>query len=271
MKRYISDCHLHSEFSFDSEAKIKDICETAIKKGYSAITITDHCECNAKIADDNFSNDTQASYIESCKMKEYYKNHKNFSVYAGVEIGQAIENESRAKEILNKYNFDFVLASLHNLPGVKDFYYIYNDETERRKLLDKYFYYVAKLVQWENFDSLAHLTYPFRYISVRDKMNIKVSEFYEPIQQILKLLVKHNKAMEVNTSGLWQSLGETLPPFDVIKMFKDLGGKYITIGSDAHAAENLGKGIDEALELIKKAGFDSYTIYENRKPKLIKI
>ncbi len=271
MKKCISDCHLHSEFSFDSKAKIEDICKAATEKSYFAITITDHCECNAKESDDNFFNDVKASYEQVCRMKNLYKNQEKFNIYAGVELGQAIENKDKAKEILDEYDFDFVLASLHNLPGVKDFYYIYNSKKERIKLLQQYFYFIGELIEWGNFDSLAHLTYPFRYITIRDKMDIDVSEFYGQIEQILKLLIKYDKALEVNTSGLWQGLGQTLPPFDVIKMFKQFGGKYVTIGSDAHAAENLGRGIEDALQLIKKAGFDSYTIYEKRQAKFISI
>ncbi len=270
MTKYISDFHLHSEFSFDGSSKIKDICSSAINKGFSNICITDHCECNAKATDDNFPNDTEASYTAIQKAKEFF-NDSNFRLYAGIEMGQAIENKTKAEEILSEYDFDFVLASLHNLPGIQDFYYIHCDINERKKLLEKYFDYILELIDWGKFDSLAHLTYPFRYICIRDKMDIKVDEFSKKIDKILEALAKKDIALEVNTSGLWQGLNDTLPPKKIIKRFKKLGGKYLTLGSDAHKAEDLGKGIPEALQYIKDAGFEHYVIFENRKPKFIKV
>ena len=66
-------------------------------------------------------------------------------------------------------------------------------------------------------------------------------------------------------------MGATLPDENLVRRYKELGGKYITIGSDAHNCENLGKGIEKGMEIAKSCGFEYYTIFENRKPQLIEL
>lgn len=56
------------------------------------------------------------------------------------------------------------------------------------------------------------------------------------------------------------------PDIEIFKMYKALGGKLVTIGSDAHDTAFLGHGMNEALSMLKGIGFDSYTVFENRKP-----
>ena len=60
--------------------------------------------------------------------------------------------------------------------------------------------------------------------------------------------MEKEKALEINTGGLRQPLNKLSPEFETIKRFKDMGGKFITIGSDAHYAEHLASGFAEAKE-----------------------
>ena len=53
--------------------------------------------------------------------------------------------------------------------------------------------------------------------------------------------------------------------------YKELGGKLITIGTDAHSADMVGKGIEQGIEVAKSAGFTHYAIFEKHSPILIEI
>ena len=77
--------------------------------------------------------------------------------------------------------------------------------------------------------------------------------------------------MEINTSGLRQRYGRTFPEIKYVKLFRELGGEYITFGSDAHCVRDLGKGIDTAEEMAMLAGFKYAAYFEQRRPKTIKI
>lgn len=96
-------------------------------------------------------------------------------------------------------------------------------------------------------------------------------DYKERLEEILKIIIRNGKGMEVNTSGLRQSAEECLPGLDIISFYKQLGGEIITVGSDAHIADDVGKGIREAIEIIKLAGFNFMTVYTSRQPSMIKI
>ena len=107
--------------------------------------------------------------------------------------------------------------------------------------------------------------------------NEKISEFSDPakyqkkIDQILSLLAEKDKALEINTSGLRQKLKRTLPDESIVMRYKELGGKLITIGSDAHYAKHLGLGIGKAMDMAKRCGFDSVALFQSRNPMEIPI
>jgi histidinol-phosphatase (PHP family) len=62
-----------------------------------------------------------------------------------------------------------------------------------------------------------------------------------------------------------------MPGYDIIRLYKELGGEIITVGSDAHISHDAGKGIREAIQMIEFAGFKFMTVYKNRQPSMIKI
>ena len=98
-----------------------------------------------------------------------------------------------------------------------------------------------------------------------------MSKFSDKVDEILSLLVKNEKALEINTSGLRQKLGKTMPEEDVVRRFKQLGGEFVTVGSDAHYAKDIGAGVDVGMEIAQRIGFDCVTLFQNRQPVQIPI
>ena len=130
-------------------------------------------------------------------------------------------------------------------------------------ILNMYFDELLETASFDSFCTLAHLTYPLRYIKRDTGVIPSLSPYRDKIDLIYETLIKKDKALEINVSGLFKGLGETLPAFDEIKRYHDLGGKYITLGSDAHNINDVGRDIEKGIELAFKAGFKSYYIYEN--------
>lgn len=130
---------------------------------------------------------------------------------------------------------------------------------------------LIKLSRWAKFDTLAHMTYPLRYIVGEHGIEVDMSKFSDKIDEILTLLVENEKALEINTSGLRQKLGTTMPEETVVRHFKQLGGEFVTVGSDAHYAKDIGAGIDVAIEIAQRSGFDCVTLFQNRMPVQIPI
>ena len=61
-------------------------------------------------------------------------------------------------------------------------------------------------------------------------------------------------------------LKDLTPSRDILKLYKQLGGEIITIGSDSHKKEHLGAYIEETKLELKNIGFNQYCIYDKMKP-----
>lgn len=261
------DMHTHSDHSFDGHHSCTLLCEHAVEKNIDGIAITDHCEIDSK--DFDFRAFCSNQIVDTRRAKKFFEG--SLLVLQGIEIGQAIYNKELAETVLSKYHYDFVLGSIHNLRNMEDFYYLNFDNYDVYDLLDKYFDTVLELCNWNKFDSLAHLTYPLRYITARTDVKVDLNKFSDKIEIILKTLVQNGKALEINTSGLFQEIHDFLPNKQIVKLFKDLGGEFITVGSDSHYCDKIGAGIENGFKLAKDCGFDNITIYQNRTPILLPI
>ena len=74
-------------------------------------------------------------------------------VLKGLELGQAIYNKELAEQILDNYDYDFVLGSIHNLENMEDFYFLDYSNYDVDDLLEKYFNAIYQLCLWDKFDS----------------------------------------------------------------------------------------------------------------------
>lgn len=270
--KFISDSHVHSENSFDGNDSVIMMCERAANLGLYSITVTDHCECNEyyENADHiDYRKCIENSIKDTAKARAMYIDRVN--VYTGIELGQPCQDRKAAAEALSLAEYDFVIGSLHNLRGERDFYFLEYTKENVPELLERYFEELSELVRENNFDSLAHLTYPMRYIAANSEIKTDIGDFRDGLDKVLKKLAENDKALEVNTSGLRQKINRTLPDEDVIRTFRELGGKYVTLGSDAHRWGDVGSGIEDGLQLLLKCGFTHFTVYEKRKPKLLPI
>ncbi|MGN1457901.1 MAG: histidinol-phosphatase HisJ family protein [Acutalibacteraceae bacterium] len=266
--RYISDSHTHSENSFDANDRVLMMCENASNKGLYSLTITDHCECQEYFEKD-YRESISKSVLDISKARAVY--HDRLHIFTGIELGQPTQDIKAAEDALSLAEYDFVLGSLHNLRGEEDFYFLTYTEENAPVLLERYFNELFELAQQNLFDSLAHITYPLRYIIGNAGLKINLDAFSEIIDEILITIIHNHKALEVNTSGLRQVIGKTLPDEDIINRYRELGGKYITLGSDAHRWGDIGSGIEEGLNLLLQCGFTHFTVFEKHEPKMLPI
>lgn len=264
--KYYSDSHTHSECSFDGNESIQQMCEHACDAGLYSLTITDHCECN-EYFEKNVRDDIKRSVTETAEESRKYQD--KLWLLTGIELGQPTQDPAAAGDALSLTDYDFVLGSLHNLRDEQDFYFLEYTEDSASKLLDRYLDELLELAQQNLFDSLAHLDYPLRYMIGNAGINISLKSYEEKLDAVLKTLVKNEKALEINTSGLRQTIGRTLPDAEVLRKFREAGGKYVTLGSDAHYCRDIGSGIGDGMQLLKDCGFSHFTIFEKRQPVML--
>jgi histidinol-phosphatase (PHP family) len=159
---------------------------------------------------------------------------------------------------------------MHHTGNREDFYYLrYTTRAQCLPLLEEYLQCLLALSRTDFFDSLAHLTYPLRYMRYRDGVDVDLTPFDDLVQEILTNLVHRGKALELNTSGYRTCGGNPMPPEDILRRYRALGGELITIGSDAHCPEHMASGLTQGLELLRHCGFRYLTLYQNRIPQQI--
>lgn len=261
--RYLSDCHCHTDCSFDGRDSAMMMCDSAARLGLFALTITDHCDlgdCYGYAGADSCLRVAQQSYFEARKAAAAFRGRLH--VYAGMELGQAVQDPKSAAELVSLCRSDFILGSVHNLPGEKDFYDLDYSAIDLPAYLHRYFDEVLDTVRLGYLDSLAHLTYPWRYA----RQPLPYAPYWQQIEAILRELIRQGKSLEVNTSGLRQHMGCTMPDAPILQMYHDLGGKRVTLGSDAHRWGDVASGIEEGMALLRALGFTHFAVYAARQP-----
>ena len=261
------DSHVHSDNSHDGEHSITFLCENAEQKNLMGLCITDHYELDQNLAQADLC--LRNSFMETGKARQAFD--YRLLVMNGIEMGQAIQNKEKAQEILRRYRFDLVLGSLHCIRGMDDFAYIDFSDLDVDVILTRYFEEILELCQWGQFDSLAHLTYPLRYITGQYHIPVDLSRYDSIIDEILRTLAQKGLGLEINTAGLRREIGQTAPTLPYIKRFRQLGGEILTFGSDAHRAQDLGAGLDTAIEMAKEAGFSYFAFFKKREPRMLSL
>lgn len=278
----ICDMHTHSAFSPDAEDNAQAMIEEALAKGLQYYAITDHCDCNfwemppsEDIRDADMYGSryyAKASISRLDDLKAIYNGR--LELICGIELAQPLQNEEAAMKIVKDTRLDFIIGSHHMNKGKDDFYWLeYKnmDSSEIYALLEDYFKEVLEMCEWGNFDVLGHLTYPLRYIVERSDVQIDMKRYDDIIREIFCTLIHNDKGIEINTSGLRQPIGKTLPELEYVKLYHDLGGEILTVGSDAHKKADIGAGINESIRIAAEAGFEFLTCYRRRTPYMISI
>jgi|GEM_PF-9377 len=190
---------------------------------------------------------------------------------AGVELGQPMANPEAAAAFLRDWPLDFVIASIHDMDYDLDLYYYDFSTLDPYVVFDRYLDELIDLAQHADFDVLGHITYPLRYMYERNGIKLKLRSFTDKLRVLFSILEYSGRGIELNVSGLSKDMNDTMPPFGILKMYRDQHGEIITIGSDAHIAEHIGDFQPEARDMLAEAGFRYITLFENRKPEFVKL
>ena len=244
----VFDSHIHTEFSADSEMTAAEALEAAGQLGLGLV-FTEHEDLEA--AEEKFTFDPEAYW-------EKYAPLRGENLRLGVEVGMMAKSLEESRKFLERVPFDQVIGSLHFIDGL-DLYYpdFYADKTKKEAYC-RYFREMAANVRSHDFiDILAHIDYICRAATYADP-EIDYGSFRPEIDEVLKAVIETDTVLELNTRRLGDKLGlkELVP---VYHRYRELGGRYVTIGSDAHRHEVIGAHFAEARELAADLGLQVVT------------
>lgn len=264
----IYDMHTHSENSHDSTCPVTDMKKSAESRGLKGFAVTDHCDieyCETIDLDKVLSGSTHDAQSAN--------ESGGVEVIKGVEMGEAFWFPDAAANILRKYDTNVVIGSVHavKFDGYEMPYSTINfgelGKETTEKYFDKYFDDMYVMLNECDFDILAHLTCPLRYINGKYGLNIDAKNYRAKIEKVLKEVIKRKIALEINTSCVYKDsvYCEFMPEKWILEMYRDMGGYLITLGSDAHISQNSANSFDAAYEIIKEIGFENIYYYKNRR------
>ena len=261
--------HTHSEHSHDAQAKIDDLCEEAIRKNLIGFAVTDHCDCAWHEKPEAYTS-LLDSRDDCLRAKALYGDR--LVLACGVEIGEAISYPDFAKKVIGANAWDVVLGSVHavRFPGWEAPFSLldFSDRSDDfiRAYLRQYFDDLYEMAATEDYDVLCHLTVPLRYICGKYHKPVDVTAYYPQIEEVLKICIARDKTFEINTSGCTPDAPRFIPDEAILDKYLAMGGRNLTIGSDAHVTERLTNGLDQAASLLRRKGITELTYYLNRKP-----
>lgn len=264
------DYHCHTAFSADCNVAMVDQCHAAVARGIRQIAFTEHEDYNPEDPTSFFfRHDEYWSEVMRCRGRF----DGTLIVRAGIEISEPHRHRRRVADVLRRYDWDFVLGSLHwltpTIDSCKEAFFTYAGDW-RRSFAD-YFAEMRALARDGDFDVLAHLDYPTRYNRHRFADAFDIGEFEGLIREVLKALIAAHKGIEINTSPWRKGLSAPNPAPAVLRWYCELGGRLLTLGSDAHATQDVGADIARAARLADAIGFTAIAVYERRQPKLVPI
>lgn len=251
----IFDSHIHTTFSTDSNMKITDAMKTA-KINNVGLVITDHMDLNYP-KDIGFRFNPEEYFNE-------YGNLRGDSLLLGIEVGMCNDFKNENNILIKKYPFDQVIGSIHTINNQDIGYPSIYQNASYEEILEKYFNeMITCILSHPDINTLGHIDYISRYAPVKDS-EIHYNTYKNFIDKVLKTCIDTNTAMEINTRRIgYKSAFLNLK--SIYSRYKELGGNYVTIGSDSHNCQSIGNNFKEALLMCELCNLTP-VYFKNRNP-----
>ncbi len=269
-----ADYHVHTSFSDDSIYPMEKVVQDAISKGLDEICFTDHVDYGVKVDWDSgqkipyrldvpLLNVDYPRYIEEIKrLKSIYSSQ--IQLKTGLEFGIQVHTIEAFEKLFARYPWDFIILSIHQVDDQEFWTQDFQRGKTQKEYNERYYEELFQVIQrYKNYSVLGHLDLITRY----DENGIYPFEKVKPlITKILKIVIEDGKGIELNTSYHRYGLHNVTPSLEILKLYRELGGTIITIGSDSHKPEHLGTYLEEAKGILRSLGFKAFHTFEKMQP-----
>lgn len=253
----MTDLHLHTLFSHDSEEQAENYVIAAINAGAASLGFSEHYDYDVCLeGGDECPLPDLSAYSE--KISALKAEYPAIKILKGVELGFSPDAVPHYNKLLKEGNFDYSILSVHTVKGRGDcFFPKFFEGLSLREAYGAYFKAVLESVRSDiNYNIVGHIGYVERYAPYADK-RIAYGEFADILDEILKVIISRDKCLEINTSAKGTD-GITLPNTEIIDRYIALGGKNFSLGSDAHSAKRYAENFSAVKSLLLSRGI-TYT------------
>jgi histidinol-phosphatase (PHP family) len=250
------DYHMHTKLS-DGANTHEEMVLSAIDKGFNEIGFSDHYCIKYTVPWAVRTEGIVQLEHKVAEMNEKFGDKIN--ILFGLEVDYFPELENEIGQALRRFNFDYVIGSIHFLDE-------WNYDTDKSRysefandyLYEWYFGELQKAVKSGLFDYMAH---PDLIKKHRIWPETSKTLLY---RETAKIFADKGVAYELNTSGKDRPCGEFFPAREFISELYKVGVP-VTLGSDSHNSDQIGRYFEEAKELLREVGYQSLTRFKKRK------
>jgi histidinol-phosphatase (PHP family) len=186
----------------------------------------------------------------------------------GIEADFVPGSEDRIASLLERYDFDYVVGSIHFLGenGALDDrrHDVWESIGDADQLWSRYFEWLAESARSGLFDILAHPDLVKIWGADRPRPKRDLRFHYEPA---VEAIAESGVAVEVSTAGLRKPVGEIYPSREFAEMCVEAGAEF-ALSSDAHTPDQVGFAYDRAIEFLGELGVDRICVFDSRKRRL---
>lgn len=276
-----TDYHVHTAYSDDSEYPMEQVVRDAIAMGLEELCFTDHVDYGIKKDWDEpgemlyrfnipgepprepFANvDYPAYYAEYQRLQKRYAGQ--ITLKLGLEFGMQAHTIGRYEALFARYPFDFIILSVHQVEDKEFWTQDFQRGRSQQEYNERYYEEMLYLVQhYHNYSVLGHMDLIARY----DQAGPYPFEKLKPLlTAILQQVIADGKGIEVNTSCHRYGLQDLTPARDILRLYRSLGGRILTIGSDSHKPAHLGAYLEETKHELRALGFTEFCTFTQMMP-----
>lgn len=254
------DYHVHTSLCNHAEGEMEAYVQKAVAVGLKEICFLDHLTLAEAGRALSMTPEEVPLYFQAvCDLKQRYQSL--IHVKAGLEIDFDLEYIDRIQDIVGRYSFDVIGSSVHfvndfNIVSRKSAWKLEKVSTDF--LYEQYLKHLERMLDFSYFDFLCHLDLVKKFGRQPPR------SFDKKFDEILSKIRYKNLAVELNTSGYDHPVKEAYPSLRLLKKCSSLGIP-ITLGSDAHKPESVGRYYDRAFSMLCSAGCRYLAVFTKRK------
>jgi histidinol-phosphatase (PHP family) len=258
------DYHMHTRFSEDGDDTPQAMCRRAIELGIPEIGFSEHWDVGPYEQNPRFFK-PEPWYTELERLRGLFAGQ--LVIRAGIEIAEPHLYPQETAEVLRRVPFDYAIGSVHFVGKNMMFNGEYFQTQTADEVYSSYFAELDRMVRTADIDVVAHFDIPAR--TGKPIFGYEPVRYEEKIRSALKTCIDRDLALDINVSGLRKPARIIMPDPLILQWYAEMGGRRITLGSDAHRIPEVSMHLEKAIEAIRAVGIDRITQFEQRQARFI--
>ena len=258
------DYHIHSRFSEDALDSLEALCRQTIKVGIPEIGFSEHWDVGPYEENPFFFQ--PVSWFQEIKRLQTLFTGK-LIIRAGLEVAEPHLYGEQFQELLSVFHFDYIIGSVHWVRSNFMFDESYFSRNSADEIYESYFSELETMVSLSDVDIVAHFDIPAR--TGKAIIGYEPTRYKAQIKRILKIIIDRGLTLEINSAGYRKPLINMMPDPQIVSWYYEMGGRQISLGSDAHQVNQIGMHLDRVIGIIANMGFSCITGFEKRQSLII--